>query len=717
MSGFVGDLSFLNDNPTTQTGTPSAAWLNDYNANIWVLTTGSDREEINWNVSLYDGSLITDPENSYILETLKRITFESRHHHLGGRVVSIKRVKALHRVSMCILDWVVAFGDIYQPKEYAFSLLDSDAIKSIIKIYVDNRASGLRLYESRFTDFFKSILSDEAEMEVARIGLSKAPEALVNKGHDVENSEFSSDEIRLVKGWLYSKNVYASARNYTYKSRTGREVFTVNGNKVFNLIGVESAMSLPNYLSLFFRQFESVEDYDHLYLVVFKSDLQYLPADYESIEDGCNTPSTMGYMQYLFSVFGLMKRLSSFVDGLPCDTTLGNINFSSIAKQFGAGGDKHTRTTPVNTALHMLGESIEFFLGHGSDIFKRVSQWKVSSKNIFDARDGSSTWTLLDCERQALKVTKPAPHLDNLNIVNVYSIYNSNCYDRNDYGGHLGSVRLKSEMTLEDSVLSLVSACFIIISTLSARRKSELMDLKRGCVKGREGAYELEFHLRKAVIDGERVILRRPIPNIAARAIFILEQLTRVLGDDSNESYIFQSLIDLKATGKKVSPNTIIDNVNRFCDYIDVPLTEDNRRWYPKSHEFRRFFAIVFFWQYKYSNLSAISWMLGHVDLEHTYAYIREVVGGREMTEEEARYASDAVLGDDESSPLKQLRSMITSHFKCADVSLVERDELELYLEMLVEGGVFSVRPHSFKTKEGVKFEMVFEIFEKVSNE
>jgi hypothetical protein len=711
MTKYYGNLAFLNEEPFNPNDIPSASWLDDYSASTWVLNAGSDREVLKWDVTLYDGTCLTDPKNSYILEVMKRVIFESRNNYSKGRIVSVKRVKALHTTSMCFLDWVVAFGDIYQPRKYAFSMLDSDAIKSVIKIFVDRGASGLRLYESRFNRFFQSILNDKDEMKVALIGISGAPKQLIEKTNTIDNNTFTDDEIRLIKGWLYINGIYESDRQKRYEIRTGKTVYLINEGKIFNLIGVQGRTSSPDYLTLFLRQFESVEDYEHIYLVVRKSDTQYLPADYETVEEKNNKTSTMGVMMHLDAVLKSFQTMTPHINGLPSETVLSNIDFSSISKQFGAGGDSHHRTTPVSTALHLLGGSIDFLLGSGDGIVKLISKWSPLSCKIFTATDGVCTWTKLQSKEKALEKVKIPYSLKSLNINKVYSIYNTNKFERNEYGGHLGAVSLRRSFTLEDSVLFLASACFIIVATLAARRASELMELKKGCVKGSTGSYELEFNLRKAVVDGKRVILKRPIPNIAAKAIFTLEKLLKALGEDSNDSYIFQCLIDLKTNNRLPQINTVMKNINRFCDYIDIPLMDINRRWYPKSHEFRRFFAIVFFWQFKYSNLAAISWMLGHVDVEHTYAYIRETVGGKELTAEEARYSADAVLGQEEIDSLQQLRRLAINHFNCDDISLVEADELELYLEGLLEDNVFSVRPHAFETKCGTQYKMVFEIY------
>ena len=154
--------------------------------------------------------------------------------------------------------------------------------------------------------------------------------------------------------------------------------------------------------------------------------------------------------------------------------------------------------------------------------------------------------------------------------------------------------------------------------------------------------------------------------------------------------------------------------MNNFCDYISLETTSNNRRWYPKSHEFRRFFAIVFFWQYKFANLAAISWMLGHVDVEHTYAYIRESIGGKELTKVEAAYSADSILesktDDDNESALSKLRNLALKHFGCSDITLIEKEALELYMEELIENGTYNIRPIVLTTGQQVKYKILFEI-------
>jgi len=102
--------------------------------------------------------------------------------------------------------------------------------------------------------------------------------------------------------------------------------------------------------------------------------------------------------------------------------------------------------------------------------------------------------------------------------------------------------------------------------------------------------------------------------------------------------------------------------------------------------------------------------MLGHVDPQHTYAYIKESIGGAELTKEEARFTADAIKGNSEIASLQKLRLLVQSHFHASDVHLIDEDDLELYLEDLLEQGTYEIKPHSIETVEGVAYEILFEI-------
>jgi len=415
----------------------------------------------------------------------------------------------------------------------------------------------------------------------------------------------------------------------------------------------------------------------------------------------------------------VFRTLSPYIKGLPDQRVLASIKFTKVAVHFGAGGDKHHRTTPPEIALQLIGSSLEYIIKYGDAIADIFLKWKTNWRDIEAENKGLWNKPKYELKENSFKELAFPEQLNNLNIVNEISVWGNEIgFKRNEYGGHPGASICRSKMTLVDAVRFLFASTYCLVASLSARRRMELADLKCGCVKGSHGSYELEFYLRKSEFEGNRTKVRRPIPNIVARAIFLLEKLHKGLKQiygKSNEAYLFSVPYNANEyDNNKPSSKSIDLFIYNFCDYINLETTAVNRRWYPKSHEFRRFFAIVFFWQFKFSNLAAISWMLGHVDIKHTFAYIKETIGGKELTRVEASYSADAMLkfekDDDNEDSLNSLRKLAKKHFKCSDIEVIEKDDLEFYLEELLEEGFYKVRPHSFVSAKNVKHKMVFEI-------
>ena len=245
-----------------------------------------------------------------------------------------------------------------------------------------------------------------------------------------------------------------------------------------------------------------------------------------------------------------------------------------------------------------------------------------------------------------------------------------------------------------------------------------MSDLELDCVVGEKGAYELLFKMAKMNYGDKRAVASRPIPDIAAKGLQLIKRFTtewsNIHGVKVDKIFHFPTRLE---SGRPIAYKKADEVIDKFCDYIETPTDEHGKRWYLKSHEFRRFFAIVFFWQYKFASLTALQWMLGHDRPEHTYHYIREVVGGRAMTREEARFTADALRDRSSQSGLRTLEQFALDHFGTDDIALVESDDLLLYLENLLEEGVFRVRPHAIEEADGTRQEMVFEIIREKGKE
>ncbi|MCF7514086.1 hypothetical protein L3V43_10895 [Pseudoalteromonas sp. L23] len=717
---YKADLDFLNEKPPSEEQLPEAYWLNNYYASTWIIKSGNGFVKLNWDFLLPDETSMLAEENEKLLEACRRTLFNLKNPYYFRREISSKRLKIYYHILVCVAEWIILNKDLYNPKKYAFSRLDSDAIKGLIRLFIEHGKDGLQGLTVRLQAKLTSILENKCEMDFVQTNASLIPKNLTRTDWvDSSLITFTAEESEKLRSWLYLKGFYRKAYTKKFSLSDNDDVaYLLNSNIYSKLIGARSNQ-IGNKAKLFLRQFEMARDFELVELADRYQTTEFLPSDYLSLKEKSLATSTLGSSRHLTDLLDVFEQLSPFISGLPEPVVLASLNFSNLAKSYGAGGDKHHRTTPVQIALQLIDSSVGYIINYGDELVDTFLIWKQQLNELELKNSGLSNWSLEKLKLQAFERLIIPPSLAPLNIVKEHSAWgNSKGFIRNELGGHPGASTCRKEMSLEDAIKFLFASAYCLVASLSARRRMELGELRCGCVKGNKGSYELEFALRKSEFAGKRTILRRPIPNILAKAIFLLEKIHNGLGNihtKSQQPYLFSAPYSFKDhTRNKPSIKSIDRFVHSFCDFINLEKTSHNRRWYPKSHEFRRFFAIVFFWQFKFANLASISWMLGHVNIEHTYVYIRESIGGKELTKVEAAYSADSILAakfdDDNECALNRLRNLALKHFGCDDITLVEKEDLELYMGELIEGGIYQIRPVYFTTEQKVKYKMVFEI-------
>ena len=288
----------------------------------------------------------------------------------------------------------------------------------------------------------------------------------------------------------------------------------------------------------------------------------------------------------------------------------------------------------------------------------------------------------------------------NLSIVR----YNNNPTDKDH-------VFIRENLSVEEAVDCLVAACFIIISTFTCRRISEVLDLTSNCARpALDGGWEVVFGLRKASPVEALSLIGRPVPDIVQQAIDILIDL-RPLGIGAREESldiepIFLSNFKIKKgrnRAKKPEANTLYKSLELFADVVQVTPNSKGQRWYIRSHECRRFFAISYFWHEKYAGLPALSWFMGHNDIDATMHYVTEEIIASEMPEEEARFAAIVMHENNERSipGLNQLANQAREYFHTDNLKVINQSNLEDYLQMRFEQGYRIV-------KHGLNAEVIY---------
>ncbi|WP_349735810.1 hypothetical protein [Pseudomonas jessenii] len=290
---------------------------------------------------------------------------------------------------------------------------------------------------------------------------------------------------------------------------------------------------------------------------------------------------------------------------------------------------------------------------------------------------------------------------------------------RTPYGPTLGETS-QSNMTSTSILLRLHNAvCYVFIGMLGCCRRQEVTELPSLQV-GDTDTKNIQVALRKTGVDNSRRVLDKPMPKIAIDCLASLRDLKSICkniiipNDPLVDKLAFFSfgwngLAPLDST----AVNGLLTEISLIFDLRD----DDNKVWLLRSHELRRYFAMTFFHHGGNENtLPALSWFMGHNNIERTWQYIKEGLTGKELSASEASMATSAVYSDDQTSNVKILRSTVLKYFGCDSMSMLSKDEVQEYLEMMSGRGFYSARPVQIQCGRQKVFTVLISISEAAVN-
>ena len=187
----------------------------------------------------------------------------------------------------------------------------------------------------------------------------------------------------------------------------------------------------------------------------------------------------------------------------------------------------------------------------------------------------------------------------------------------------------------------LATAAFIVIAMLTARRRYEIEELTPGsCFRDAAGDYWLHVYIAKTLQRHENI----PVPAAVYHAVTVMETLSASARAESDDPSIWQ--IKRPGQGAVIRLQPADTGLNVFRDVCGAPETD----WRFTAHQFRRFFATLYFWWYDGStDIAALSHHLRHFDIEMTRQYVTAIDYGaqwRDAHEEwKAAFFRDAVYG------------------------------------------------------------------------
>lgn len=273
---------------------------------------------------------------------------------------------------------------------------------------------------------------------------------------------------------------------------------------------------------------------------------------------------------------------------------------------------------------------------------------------------------------------------------------------------------LRQNRGLVDLLRVFTGCVYICIGTLMARRSSELDELTCDCLD--KSRTRLVFFNRKSGVGGMREKIARPIPKIAVEFISDLQYLQHELigmGIIAKKrpllSYPSKVQADL-ISGTEASYRAL----DLFCDYFELPVDEQGRRYYIRQHQLRRFFAMLFFWGNSFGGLDTLRWFLGHTDVEHLWHYITETMTGGALSSVKAAYATERLLAN--GPEVSALSDFLKKKYGASAFSLMTRTELDDHLTDLLENEEVVIEPEFFVGGSGKEFRILATVTSKPLN-
>ena len=309
---------------------------------------------------------------------------------------------------------------------------------------------------------------------------------------------------------------------------------------------------------------------------------------------------------------------------------------SKIARELGRSAERH-KTIPPQIAMPYLGEALLWVINYSPVILRGIAQ----------------NW---DC--RGFTKSLSAIGLD-ITINDEQKI-----------------VLIRKRSVNRDGLIKLLgTACFIVIAGLSARRSGEILELGAGrCRRDSTGEYWLKTYIEKTSQEYDEI----PVPESVYDAIICMETLSTTARQATNQDCIwqFQQLRDGKC--HDIQPRYYLNHFHKFSRSLS------EIKWEFTAHQFRRFFAIAYFWFYEKGDVAALSHHLRHYDLDMTRRYVTDTEFGRlwkdVQMEWQAEFVRDVVygtrsVGGKAGHRLNQLIDKLLKHFR-KDVEIVRVDRV-----------------------------------------
>jgi hypothetical protein len=646
----------------------AAEWLrSSFDSPIWKVCS-QNSFEIDWRVRLGSSAeLLTHPRHSRLLETFRSWLIVQTHPDYTGRCLTSAGASYNNiRCAISLIDFLLLRADAFKLREYGVGFISEGDWRQIVASIASSKSNSISVYEwpSRLEVLVRSAIKQLRRADRRR-ALREAPFL----AKDLPDATYrlttlSDEEVLDARVWLWTSRYYWSRPNVSsHKWEVDCRVLaeklyadTIAGRSTVLQRPVEFSL-LPGYRLL--REFPGV------------------PVTAGAEGEG---RSARGLERYVRAIRSLQLLKTEGLDVPHFDEQ----SIASLTGHLDLPSPGRFRTLPYEVVMEALRHALTYALSCGDALVDAYLELAREAK-----RSGCAVAVLGASLAESGSLRVKAGAMD----VRLWSVeqigLEAGTTKANDYYRYL-----RSSPGLYESIRVLFGAIQVAVGTLMARRYGELRDLAgNGCLDPTET--RLVFKNRKSGIGDLRNTEARPIPPVGVRLVKMLMRLQEgmvELGLIDKAGLLFAFPRAQHGDGLVVlTSDAYRSSLDYFCDFFELQLDEEGRRYYIRQHQLRRWFAMVFFWGNSFGGLETLRWFLGHTDMEHLYHYITESTPGSVLRGVEADWAVEAVrrLAPEAS----QLADLVAVHFGTRNFRALEEEKLSLYIEQLMADGTVEIEP------------------------
>lgn len=668
-----------------------ARWLKSkFHGEVWQCQFDKAKFVIDWRARVgQQGELLTSRRNANLLQALRCWLIISTHvDGTGGQLISSKTEYERIRATLATIDYLLINADAYGLPDHGLKSLSSNDLVAVLGALVSSPQRGISVYQwpQRTSAFLRARASELSRKEYREVR-DKLPAIELGLQDNRHVTDLTLVETAKARAWAWLNHLY----------RPGY------GDDEFAWVLVTKKLAVLAYPDTIATK-DRLGQLPEMGICPRQPNLR----EYEAVP--VSTPGSVTRKGELLAYRNTIARLGLLHDIVesPSAGALQGFNELTNINAFEYRETDRFKTLPANVVFGSLRNAIDFHLNYGESLVDSyLSLAKAATKHGKSICRYALAYSISDCISPSLKKLG----------VRQWSVEPSNA------GASGGPkplspgeyfMRFRKNEGLWELMAVWYGAVQVILGTLTARRVDELCDLIAGSSLDRSWT-RLVFDNRKSGAAGQRQTISRPLPSIGADAISQIERLQEGLMQCGLLDRPTNLLARPRYMGETPLVNLRADTFNFtndiFCDYFETPKDLDGRRYYLRQHQLRRFFAMLFFWGNSFSGLDVLREFLGHTNSEHVYRYITESTPGALLRDIKIEWAGQAVKEQWECA--KALATLIQDHFGTSDFKVLRDDDLNEYIETLMEDGTVTVEPEFLD--EGNQYRILVRVTAKAS--